>query len=217
MADLKYIPFVSRNEIFKTYDDKILSVIDYSNELDYNVTINFYKNSAIKNIVDKQEFLTFVLSLEGAFKNAFSIVNPALQIELKSIPDFNYMYIPSLGRYYFINDIVSSGKNLWTLYCTIDILYTYKKVIYNSRAFVDRNQYVRDDTLIDSNRIVTTEIDTEVIELGKNRDIFFDLDTEEDGLSMANIMLGNEQFIVSGRSIRSEYIVATASASETEE
>lgn len=52
--------------------------------------------------------------------------------------EFNYLYVPAWGRYYFIDDVILGNTNLFELHCSCDILATYKTAIGNYNAFVER-------------------------------------------------------------------------------
>lgn len=84
-------------------------------------------------------------------KEPTSVVNPTIVIETTSntFPDYNYAYIATFGRYYFISDIVSDG-NLWEISMTTDVLATYKSVIGDTQLYVLRSAYEGDGAIVDS-------------------------------------------------------------------
>ena len=65
------------------------------------------------------------------------------------MPTGNYLYIPSFGRYYWVDDM-SYELGEWTLRCRCDVLATYKTAIGNSSQYVLRSASSYDDTIIDS-------------------------------------------------------------------
>lgn len=88
-------------------------------------------------------------------KSPSSVLNPA--IELKADPTgYNYCYIADFGRYYFINDIVFN-KGIWTCYCNVDVLGTYKTTIGSASLYVLRSAYEYDGELVDTLFPVTAE------------------------------------------------------------
>lgn len=59
------------------------------------------------------------------------------RITVKSLPiETNYVYIESLGRYYFINDIKNLKNELFELNLRCDVLMSYKQDIEESQAII---------------------------------------------------------------------------------
>lgn len=140
--------------------------------------IIFYKNNSESNRLDKNLYLTEQGYISGDLKNSTSIVNPVIIIELtfginelvvddsdnKVIDDnhirvcitrasqlfeCNYCYIPIFKRYYYINDIISVRNKLWEIHLSVDVLMTYKDIILNQTALIDRNEFKANPYLID--------------------------------------------------------------------
>jgi hypothetical protein len=104
------------------------------------MTINFYTNYSEKNHLDKT--LSLQGSVSGTLREDCSIINPVIKIESFSgfdLAECNYCYIPQFQRYYFINNIVCSGK-LYEINCHVDVLTTYKSTIRKNSAVVSRQQ-----------------------------------------------------------------------------
>lgn len=76
-------------------------------------------------------------TLSCVLKDSCSILDPALEIQTLTTPQgFNYAYIPSFNRYYFINDWTYE-RGLWTAHLTVDPLASWKSYI-GSRQYVVR-------------------------------------------------------------------------------
>lgn len=74
-------------------------------------------------------------------KDNCSILKPVIAIRTTdSIIGFNYMYISDLGRYYFIDDIVSIHDGLWQISGHVDVLETYATAIKANSAIIRRQQ-----------------------------------------------------------------------------
>lgn len=75
------------------------------------------------------------LRILGNFRQECSIINPTVLIELPTddeLPkptDYNYMYIPAWGRYYFITDVVMVNRDLWRISGKVDVLMSFKEGI----------------------------------------------------------------------------------------
>ena len=71
-------------------------------------------------------------------KQGFDIINPDIVLN-GDYRGFNYAHIPSLNRFYFINNIEQLNLRLVKLNMTCDVLETYKVDILNSNARFKRN------------------------------------------------------------------------------
>lgn len=71
-------------------------------------------------------------------KQGFDIINPDIVLN-GDYRGFNYAHIPSLNRFYFINNVEQLNLRLVKLNMTCDVLETYKADILNSNARFKRN------------------------------------------------------------------------------
>ena len=71
-------------------------------------------------------------------KQGFDIINPDIVLN-GDYRGFNYAHIPSLNRFYFINNVEQLNLRLVKLNMTCDVLETYKAEILNSNARFKRN------------------------------------------------------------------------------
>lgn len=87
----------------------------------------------------------------GELNQDFLLTAPQILFDLdpQKAPEYNYAYIPSFNRYYFITswNFVTS---LWMASLTVDVLATYKKNIGNEKLYVLRsssnyNEYIPDE------------------------------------------------------------------------
>lgn len=87
-------------------------------------------------------------------KEETSVTNPALIVNhvtaqgIQQPTVFNYAYIPSLQRYYFINDWQYINA-AWVCYCSVDVLATYKYNIASINAYVVRSAAASDGAVCD--------------------------------------------------------------------
>lgn len=102
--------------------------------------ITLYKNTAENNRIDKTEYLTKVIDLQGYLREETNIINPSIIIEYAGEINFNYVYISTFNRYYFVNSISSVRSNLWRIELSVDVLMTYKSTILNYNCYVSRNE-----------------------------------------------------------------------------
>ena len=104
------------------------------------MTINFYINTSEKEKFDKS--LTNETSLTGSLKQATSVINPIITVEIENPSQFNYCHIPQFHRYYFINDMVNIRNNIWEIHMHVDTLSSFKSQIRANKAIIDKNQYL---------------------------------------------------------------------------
>lgn len=118
------------------------------------IDIVIYKCSADNRVVDKTPYLDQVKRFENCIiKEDNSIMDISLTFmtpNMDILSDVNYVYIPSLETYYYINDIVFLSGNRVKILCHEDVLTTYKDEIKNLSCVVSRqeykfNQYLDDD------------------------------------------------------------------------
>ena len=114
-----------------------------------NVVIS--KCSASFNRVDKTEFITDIISINCEMMNTDTLFP---EIKLSSdYSDYNYIFVPSFNRYYFVNEVERlSGEHI-IVKCKVDVLMTYKDDILNLKCNVVRNERERIGELLDDKLI----------------------------------------------------------------
>lgn len=127
---------------------QILEVTTFNAVYVKGIAINLYVNSAENGRVDKTNYLNQVGTLYGIFKEETSIMKPEIIIEYGVI-DFNYIYIPLLNRYYYVNEIISVRNNLWKIRLNCDVLMSFKSDILNLECYVSRNEYTYNEYIED--------------------------------------------------------------------
>lgn len=92
-------------------------------------------------VVDK----TFeeLATLNAVIKQDTSIINPALIFAYDGDVDFNYVYIPIFGRYYFVKDIDILTGNRYSLTCHVDVLMSFKDDLRKETAILDKVEDAR--------------------------------------------------------------------------
>lgn len=104
-----------------------------------SLTVTLYNNGSPVEKIGKT--LTNGSDFSCLLKDATSILRPTIEVSSSSnLSSFNYMYISDFGRYYFIDDIVSTHNNRWEISAHVDVLETYATEILNNSAVVRRQQ-----------------------------------------------------------------------------
>lgn len=120
--------------------------------------IFLYRLNSEKNVVTKT--LIWKKTLSVSFNNPIKVRDMLLNVKLGiNDLDFNYVYITSLHRFYFVNDM-----NLTNDYAQLmlheDILSSWDELIRSQTAYVERNQYTIDSDKVDD--LVTYDYDKEI-------------------------------------------------------
>lgn len=93
--------------------------------------------------------MTLVAEYQGSLKEDCSILKPSVILQIDSFPTFNYIYIPTFNRYYFVVGITSIKNGLWQIDCTVDVLETYATDIKSNIALLERQEFVYNQYLPD--------------------------------------------------------------------
>ena len=128
------------------------------------MTIQLFNSTAELNVLNKSTYLTQVGTLTGTLRAGCNVADPQILVELTTLPNFNYAYIPELNRYYFVRDIDNVNNKLWVIKFHVDVLMTYKTQILQLKAEVDRNEFDFDLLLEDKNRVSEALYDIDIIE-----------------------------------------------------
>lgn len=97
-----------------------------------------YRNANDNNVVSKE--LTDPITYNCVARNTQDILNPQIMVTADNISDYNYMYIPRYGRYYYIDRLEVMPNSKWTLYGRVDVLKTYDTQIRALTGTVTRQE-----------------------------------------------------------------------------
>lgn len=112
-----------------------------STNFEGGIDINLYNNSSESNRVDKSSYLESVGTINGVLRDECNIIDPVINLELSNPPVFNYIYIPTFNRYYFVKEFDFVRTGLYRLKLHVDVLMSYKDAIKNLECLVTRNEH----------------------------------------------------------------------------
>lgn len=72
-----------------------------------------------------------------------NIQNPIISLQLDSFTDiinFNYIYIPELRRYYYVENSTIREDGFVQIQCRVDVLKSFKSDILSSTQYVERQE-----------------------------------------------------------------------------
>ena len=81
-------------------------------------------NEVNKTLQENEEYT-------GVLNATFNVLTPVVRFRTRTPVAFNYVYIESLNRYYFVSEIRQDG-DICTVYLRTDVLMTYKDKILDS-------------------------------------------------------------------------------------
>lgn len=112
-----------------------------------DTTITLYNTYDDNNVIDKT--LLSPMSFDISFKMDTSILRPVVLIESATdISSFNYMYIESVNRYYFINSIEYLPGGIYRVSAKVDVLKTFADGIKGMNGIVvkaEDSNYINED------------------------------------------------------------------------
>ena len=106
------------------------------------MTIKTYRFLGDSRKVDKK--LTAVKTYSNAnIVGDMSIHTPTISLQLDSFTDvinFNYIQIPELRRYYYVEETTIKEDGYVQIKCRVDVLKSFKNDILESTQYIDRQQ-----------------------------------------------------------------------------
>lgn len=91
-------------------------------------------NTINKTLQENEEYT-------GVLNATFNVLTPVVRFRTRTPVSFNYVYIESLNRYYFVSELTQDG-DLCTVRLRVDVLQTYKEKILASSATLTKGENV---------------------------------------------------------------------------
>lgn len=115
--------------------------------------IILYQMTCDAHVVNKTAYLTNQTTRYNCtFKEAVDITAPTLLMEVAaSMVDYpyNYVYIPSVERYYFVYNRTRLTTTIFQLDLRVDVLMSYRIDFINNYAFIERNEFTYNAGILD--------------------------------------------------------------------
>lgn len=77
----------------------------------------------------------------GVLNATFNVLTPVVRFRTRTPASFNYVFIESLNRYYFVSELNQDG-DICTVRLRVDVLQTYKEKILASSATLTKGENV---------------------------------------------------------------------------
>ena len=91
-------------------------------------------NEVNKTLQENEEYT-------GVLNATFNVLTPVVRFRTRTPVTFNYVYIESLNRYYFVKELTQDG-DLCTVHLKVDVLFTYKDKILASSGTLTQGENV---------------------------------------------------------------------------
>ena len=91
-------------------------------------------NEVNKTLQENEEYT-------GVLNSTVNVLTPVVRFRTRTPVNFNYVYIDSLNRYYFVSEISQDG-DICTVRLKVDVLYTYKDKILASSGILTQGENV---------------------------------------------------------------------------
>ena len=91
-------------------------------------------NRVNKTLQENEEY-------KGILNVTFNVLTPVVRFRTRTPVIFNYVYIESLHRYYFVSELTQDG-DICTVRLRVDVLQTYKEKILASSATLTKGANV---------------------------------------------------------------------------
>lgn len=91
-------------------------------------------NRVNKTLLENKEYT-------GVLNSTVNLLEPVIRFRTRNVVTFNYVYIESLNRYYFVSEILQDG-DICTVHLRVDVLMTYKDKILDSTGTLTKGANV---------------------------------------------------------------------------
>lgn len=91
-------------------------------------------NAVNKTLQENEEYT-------GVLNGTFNVLTPVVRFRTRTPVSFNYVFIKSLNRYYFVSELNQDG-DICTVHLRVDVLQTYKEKILASSATLTKGANV---------------------------------------------------------------------------
>lgn len=143
--------------------------------------ITLYNNKSDNRVLNKD--ITQVYELSSVIlKDDTELVNPTFILNGSiNTASFNYIYAPSLHRYYYVSNVTYSQQRLY-ITCHIDVLMSYKTYLLAKSAILSRS----------ANKYNTYQIDNDIPQENENNITTLPFPHGFEGESLVLIVAGGE-------------------------
>ena len=145
-------------------------------DIDGKTALITYLQSSDDDHVTKS--LTEVGTILGKFNKMIGLKR--IDIDLTGFAHgFNYVWIPSLKRYYYVDSVEMPSADITRLHLREDVLMSWSALIRNQTAFVERQENSYDEDLTDEMVSYAYEKSVSIDSITMTNDIFTNTDNDD--------------------------------------
>lgn len=145
-----YIEFVANLNNFSSFESFVSAGIVEIYPLANETLLYLYTQNSENNALNKS--LTLVNIINGKFNHSIGV--KSLNIDVTNIDmNFNYVYIPSLNRYYYIDSIEIISNDIRRLHLKEDVLMSWNLLIRRQSAFILRRENGSNRSVLKDDRL----------------------------------------------------------------
>ena len=115
-------------------------------DIDGKTNLVVFKQISENDYLNKS--LTYIGMIQGKFNHSIGLKNINIDVVNYSF-DYNYVHIPKLERYYYVDSIELITADVTRLHLKEDVLMSWQDLIRQQNGFVSRYQNSTDQTLVD--------------------------------------------------------------------
>lgn len=156
--------------------EKLLDLGYISYDVDGKTALITYLQNSENGKLDKT--IAEVGTILGTFNQAIGL--KSIDVDITGYArDFNYVWIPTLRRYYYVDSVDLISADVTRLHLKEDVLMSWKSLIRSQTAFIERQENVYDNDLIDE--LVKYSYDKSVLSFAVtlSNDIFANTDNDD--------------------------------------
>lgn len=87
--------------------------------------LRFYTMTDPSNTIGKHLDVYTKAEIKAKYQD-LNVVTPTFLLKFTEYPKYNYIYVPALKRYYFIDSVIIKTDNTYELHCNCDVLESFK-------------------------------------------------------------------------------------------
>lgn len=119
-------------------------------DVDGYTSIHTYTQNSENNVLDKD--ITLYSIIQGQFNHSISVKNVNIDIVQRELIAFNYVWIPSLNRYYYVDSVDIISADVKRIHLKEDVLMSWQALIKEQEVFVTRYGNSSNTNLVDERR-----------------------------------------------------------------
>ena len=151
--------------------------------------LNSERDTVNKSLIDKG-------SITGYFRSGVNVKNPVISVQSFYINNtFNYVYLCALNRYYYVQNVEMTTKDMSALLLAEDVLMSHKDIILQQSAYIERQESDYNLNLVDDMLITDYNKNISYTSISFTNNIFKNINTNVDSTGSYIVLTVNDETI----------------------